>query len=85
MKITKDEIDRYIFTDYDGTQLFLDLRKDGKEPVVLIYQGHEHYAINEKLEALDTSNAFSLEEVDALICMLMNISEKMEGVKNGGK
>ena len=85
MKIRKDEINRHVFTDYDGTELHLDLRTDGEIPALLIYQGHEHYAVNEKLETLDVSNELSLEEVDTLICVLMDISEKMEGVKNGRK
>ena len=78
MKFKRDVIDRYVATDYDGVQLHLDVRTDGDEPCLLIYHGHDHYAVNDKIEALDVSSELTIEDVDALICALMDISGKME-------
>lgn len=81
----QDITNRYMTEDYDGAQLYLDLRIStaGESPALLIYQGHSHHAINDKLESLDVSNELTIEEVDELICKLMDISKKMEAYKNG--
>ena len=78
MKFKRDVIDRYVATDYDGVQLHLDVRTDGDEPCLLIYHGHDQYALNDKLESLDIKSELTIEDVDALICALMDISGKME-------
>ena len=83
MKIEKDNIGRYIITTPDeDTTLILDVgfHVPTKEPILGIYQGHKHQAVNDQLEALEAVNWLTYEEVDELIELLMRCRVEMNRI-----
>lgn len=81
MKIKKDSIDRYIVDTKDGGLLYLDINSDKEGALLGIYQGHEHQAINDRLESLDVANWLNENDVDELISLLMKCKEEMRKVE----
>lgn len=83
MLIEKDIIGRYVITTPDeDTELLLDIHFHfpTKEPILGIYQGHKHQAVNDQLEALEAVNWLTYEEVDELIELLMRCRVEMNSI-----
>ena len=88
MLIKKDTIGRYIVTTpNEDTELLLDINyhMPTNEPILGIYQGHKHQAVNDQLESLDAVNWLTYDEVDELIELLMRCRVEMNSINFKGE
>lgn len=78
MPIEKDSLGRYVLTDsFRDFQLHFDQEKAD----VLIYPGHTHPAVNDRLESLELALQLDIDELETLIGTLIYLSIEMRDAR----
>lgn len=74
MPIKKDSLGHHTLTDsFDDFQLHFYRRNS----LLHIYPGHEHLAVNDRIESLDLSLILGIDELEALIGVLIYAAHEM--------